>query len=203
MSHPFFSAEPRFHHDLVEITESKYVKIDLRYCGSNNFMKRDLYQGFNQAFLHELAFVKFSRAVKILEAQFSDLNFLIYDALRPRSVQQLMYNFVYQTPMQNYVANPKLGSMHNFGMALDLTLQDKTGTVLDMGTDFDDFTELAQPKLERQLLASSKLSSKQVENRKTLRSIMEDSGFEQLPHEWWHYNALPVDKVRKEFIIIK
>ncbi len=207
MSHPFRTAESRFHKDLIEIKKSASVFIDLRYCGINNFMQKDLYRGFQNAFLHQVAYEKFLNALKFLEIESPHLSFRVFDALRPRSVQKIMYDYVTNTPMQEYVANPKLGSVHNFGMAIDLTLNHRLGTRIDrevdMGTEFDDFTELAQPQLEEKNLSLGKISEEQFKNRLLLRKIMEKAGFEQLPHEWWHFNALPAKHVREKFLIVE
>jgi len=118
-------------------------------------------------------------------------------------VQKRMHAFVANTKMENYVADPLKGSMHNFGMAIDLGIQTKLGKILDMGTEFDDFSDLAQPQLEEKLLATGQLTQVQVRNRRLLREVMETAGFEQLPHEWWHFNAMPAEKVRREFLIVE
>ena len=64
-----------------------------------------------------------------------------------------------------------------------------------MGTGFDDFRDLAQPKLEEKFLASGELTAEQLKNRLLLRSLLEGQGFKVLEHEWWHFNALPKDQV--------
>jgi D-alanyl-D-alanine dipeptidase len=182
------------------------VRLDLRYNGVKNFMQEDLYQGFNRAFLHKLAYDKFMQACVFLEQQDKNLCFVVFDALRPRSVQIKMYEFLRGTPMQQYVADPTLGSLHNFGMALDLTLAISSSNsfeLLDMGTEFDDFSELAQAQLESQLHSAGKLSLEQIHNRKCLREIMERAGFTQLPTEWWHFNAFPAEKVRQFYPIVE
>jgi D-alanyl-D-alanine dipeptidase len=72
-----------------------------------------------------------------------------------------------------------------------------------MGTGFDDFTGLAEPRRETQYLASGQLSQQQIGNRRILRSIMERAGFTQLPNEWWHYDALPKQEVRSRYRIVE
>lgn len=199
----FQHAEKRFGVDLMDLGQLSPVVVDLKYNGKENFMHEDLYQGFNKAYLHAHAFHKFMKACEVLQQIQPGWKFLILDALRPRHVQQKMYNFVRGTPYENYVANPNPGSMHNFGMALDLTLLDDSGKEVDMGTTFDDFTELAQPQLEIQLLKDQRLTRTQVDNRWILRSTMELAGFIQLPHEWWHYNALERDRVLGQYPIVE
>jgi D-alanyl-D-alanine dipeptidase len=80
---------------------------------------------------------------------------------------------------------------------------DADGKELDMGTAFDEFDLLSQPALEARFLKEGKLTSAQLANRKLLRQVMQDAGFMQLPLEWWHYDALPADVVRKQYQIIE
>lgn len=178
-----------------EIRVSAEVALDLKYATTDNFMNEDVYAGFNRCFLAPQAHDMFLKACEVLREDHPDLQFLIWDTLRPRSIQARFYDHLKGTPFQNYVAAPHPGSLHNFGMAMDLTLQTKQGTPLDMGTGFDDFRDLAQPKLEEQFLKSGELSPTQLENRLLLRTLLEDQGFTVLQHEWWHFNALPKDQV--------
>jgi zinc D-Ala-D-Ala dipeptidase len=200
---PFSTAKNRFGRDLIDVSSLKGVIIELRYNGTNNFMKEDLYQGFAQAYLHKLAFEKLQKAIANLTIERPRYSLLIFDALRPRSVQKKMRAFVAGSPYQEYVADPDKGSLHNFGMAVDLTIADENKKELDMGTPFDDFSDLAQPQLEENFLRDRSLSEQQYQNRLLLRRSMCEAGFEQLPHEWWHYNAFPADYVRGNFAIVE
>ena len=101
------------------------------------------------------------------------------------------------------MANPKGGSIHNFGFALDLSILDEYGKELDMGTPFDDFTPLAEPRLEQKFLKEGKLTELQIKNRRLLRNVMEQSGFITLPVEWWHFDALPAAEVRLHYQIVE
>jgi D-alanyl-D-alanine dipeptidase len=199
----FEHAKSRLGQDFISLERLEIVVIDLKYNGTENFMNQDLYSGFNQAYLHAHAYQKFLKACEFLKQIKPGWKFIIFDALRPRNVQRKMYDFVKDTPYRDYVADPEKGSMHNFGMALDLSLLDENGDAVDMGTLFDDFSEKAQPKLEQALLKQKKLTQDQVDNRWILRSAMEFGGFIQLPHEWWHYNALDPDQVRGHFAIVE
>ena len=114
-----------------------------------------------------------------------------------------MWSLVKQTPQQPYVANPDKGSLHNFGFAIDLSLIDSSGNPLDMGTAFDFFGPLAEPRKENDFLKQGKLSSEQVRNRQILRSIMQEAGFVQLPIEWWHFDALPRQEVQDHYRIVE
>lgn len=184
------------HPDFEDVTALPNVKVDLRYGTKQNILGRDVYGGFQRALLHRIAAEKFRAASSLLREKHPGLFFLIFDALRPQAAQLAFWDLVKDTPQRIYFANPEVGSVHSFGFALDLGLCDASGRELDMGTGFDDLTDLAQPKLEEEFLKTGELSQKQLANRKILRGVMEEAGFIQLPHEWWHYDALPGAEVR-------
>ncbi len=179
------------------------VVVDLRYASTNNFMKKNVYGDFKETFLHEKAFGMLKAASEELDRRRPGYKLIVFDALRPRSVQRVLYSFVVGTPEEKYVANPDKGGMHNYGFAVDLSIVDEQGNELDMGTPFDDFTDLSQPQLEEKFLKAGKISEKQVANRKLLREVMEKQGYKVLPHEWWHFDALPGDQVRKNYKIVE
>ncbi len=189
--------------DYVELKNSDAIALDLRYATANNFTGKNLYGVFNRAFLHKIAADKLAHAAANLKAAQPKYRLLILDALRPRSVQYLLWEKVRGTDQQKYVANPKGGSIHNFGFAVDITIVDASGKELDMGTAFDDFTPLAQPVLEEQFLKSGRLTQQQIQNRHLLRKVMEDAGFIQLPLEWWHFEALAKTEVKKNYFIVE
>lgn len=189
------------HPDFEDVSSLANVKVHLRYGTKQNLLNRDVYNGFQRALLHRIAAEKFRRACKLLGERHPALKFLIFDALRPQTAQREFWRLVQGTPQQPFFADPEKGSIHSFGFALDIGLADASGNALDMGTDFDDLTELAGPNHEEKFLASGELSALQVKNRHSLRAVMEESGFLQLPHEWWHYDALPADEVRQRFRI--
>ena len=177
--------------NFTEIKTSSEVVLDLKYSTTDNFMNKDVYGRFTRCFLAPVAAKMFAEACAELKAKHRHLQFHIWDTLRPRSIQAQFYKHLEGTPFQNYVAAPEPGSLHNFGMAIDLTLQTKDGKLLDMGTGFDDFRDLAQPKLEPHFLKSGELTKEQHKNRLLLRQLLENQGFKVLEHEWWHFNALP------------
>lgn len=189
--------------DFREITAADGVVIDLRYAGTDNFTGQNLYGPFNRLFLHKRAADKLKAAVALLKHEHHGYKFIIYDGLRPRSVQYLLWGKVAGTPQEKYVADPKKGSIHNYGLAIDLSVVDEKGQELDMGTGFDSFTPLAEPQLEAQMVASGKLTQAQLDNRLILRRSMEAAGFKVLPEEWWHFDALPAELVRKQFTIVE
>lgn len=189
--------------NFVEIKASHEAVLDMKYATADNFMQTDVYGGFTRCFLSPVAAKMFAKSCEQLRASHRHLQFRIWDTLRPRSVQARFHQHLAGTPFQNYVAPPQPGSLHNFGMAMDLTLQTRDGELLDMGTDFDDFRDLAQPKLEQKFLQSGELTQEQLANRLLLRKLLEDQGFKVLEHEWWHFNALPKEQVYGHFPVLE
>ena len=191
------------HPDYVNLRELPATRIALKYGTTENFMGKNVYGDFPEPYLHRLAADKLRWAAELLQKRNPGLAFLILDALRPRSVQRLLWAHVKGTAEEGYVANTDRGSMHNYGCAIDLTLVDETGRELDMGTAFDTFHPLSQPKLEAEYLRSGELTQAHVDNRLILRNAMTEAGFIQLAHEWWHYDAFAGDEVRSRFQIIE
>jgi D-alanyl-D-alanine dipeptidase len=98
-----------------------------------------------------------------------------------------------------YLADPQRGSIHSFGMALDVTLLDEAGREFDMGTGFDDMTLLSHPALEARFLASGDLTAAQAANRQLLRDAMFQAGFVGINTEWWHFDCGDRNVVRQTF----
>ena len=189
--------------NFTELKNNSEIVLDMKYSTTDNFMNADVYGGFHRCFMAPVAAKMLLKACEELKAKHPDLQFHIWDTLRPRSIQAQFYDHLKGTPFQNYVAAPQPGSLHNFGMAIDLTLRTRDGELLDMGTGFDDFRDLAQPKLEKQFLASGELTEAQYQNRLLLRGLLESQGFKVLEHEWWHFNALPKEQVYGKFPILE
>lgn len=85
---------------------------------------------------------------------------------------------------------------------MDLTLAYSNGKPLDMGTDFDYFGNLAQPRLENENLRKGLLTKVQIKNRQLLRKVMQEAGFQMTSSEWWHFNFCSLKAARKKFKII-
>jgi D-alanyl-D-alanine dipeptidase len=169
---------------------SSNIIIDLRYADSNNIFGQAVYVGITGAWLHPDAAAKFMKACCILKEEYPQYSFVIYDAARPMSVQKLMWNLVRGTDKTRYVSNPaRGGGLHNYGMAVDVTLADSTGRPLDMGTPFDYFGREAWITGEDSLLRAGSISRQAYENRRMLRAIMRRAGFTTILYEWWHFNA--------------
>ena len=175
------------------------IRVDLRYAGANNFVGRDLYAPFDCAWLHVQAAEALERVVTWLAARRPDLTPLVLDALRPQRVQQQLWDALEGTGLRLYLADPVRGSIHSYGMALDLTLVDAHGCELDMGTGFDDMTELSHPALEEGFVRAGRLSDTQVANRRLLREAMLQAGFHGIQTEWWHFDCGDRALVRQTF----
>lgn len=190
--------------DFIEIQPSQTIAIDLKYATFDNFMGSNVYGEFRKAYLHREAFEKLMVAAAELEKQRPGHKLLILDALRPRSIQRVLWSKVVGTPSEKYVANPDgRGSMHNYGMAVDLTIIDADGRWLDMGAGFDDFREISQPSLEENFLRSGDLTRNQIANRELLRHCMFKAGFFGIGSEWWHFNAITRENLANGYTIIE
>lgn len=167
-------------HILTPISLSKnQIKTDWRYASTNNFTGKKLYKN-PIALLAGPAAAALEKACTLFNTK--GLGVVIFDAYRPYSTTKAMWKIV---PDERYAANPAKGSGHNRGLAIDLTLYDlKSGERLDMGTDFDHFSDTAHHSFKN-------LPLKVLENRAMLRTIMEEAGFKALETEWWHYSLPP------------
>jgi zinc D-Ala-D-Ala dipeptidase len=189
--------------DFEDLTSLPQVKVDLRYGTTNNLLGRDVYGGFQKVLLHREAAKKFRKAAELLGQRAPELHFVVFDALRPQAAQIQFWDIVKGTPQQPYFADPAKGSIHSFGFAIDLGLLDAAGRELPMGTEFDDLSPLAEPRREEDFLKEGKLTAHHLKNRRLLRSIMEEAGFLSIPHEWWHFDALPPAEVRARFKLVE
>lgn len=184
---------------MVEITHLKGVRMDLRYATFENVTGHDLYCGVQRAFVHKDAAAKLRKAIKIMQREMPGSMLVIFDASRPLYAQEALRRTVRGTPYSAYVSSPGKGGMHNFGLALDLSITDSTGALLDMGTDFDSFERCAGEEGEAEALKSGRLTQLQVDNRNKLRKIMRGAGWVPLGSEWWHFNAFPSKYVRENY----
>jgi len=162
--------------DLHQLIPS--LVLDLRYAGTNNFMKRRMYPpGTTHTYLRKTAAAALASVQSQLNVDGYGLK--IFDAYRPYSVTVQFWELVHD---DRYVADPHQGSGHNRGIAVDLTLVDlHTGQELEMPTGFDNFTDSAHQDF-------AALSAKVLQNRQKLRSVMEKNGFLAFATEWWHFS---------------
>ena len=160
---------------LIPISASDYgVDIWLAYATEHNFTGRPIYR-HARCHLHADAADALRRAVDL--ARPLGYRLKIFDAFRPSEAQWVMWN---HTPDPEFLADPRRGSPHSRGVAVDLTLLDGAGDELDMGTGFDAFTPLSHH-------ASLAVSPAAQANRLTLLGIMTAAGWDFYRNEWWHY----------------
>jgi D-alanyl-D-alanine dipeptidase len=176
------------------------IRVDLRYASRDNFVGVDLYAPFDCAWLHREGAQRLEAAVEALSRRAPALELVVLDALRPQRVQERLWKQLEGTGLEIYLAPPERGSIHSFGMAVDITLAAREGAELDMGTPFDDLTELSHPVFEEQFLASGRLSAQQVANRRLLREVMESNGWQGISREWWHFDGGDRQRIRDGFV---
>ncbi len=154
---------------------------DMKYATADNFLKDKVYP-CDECFLR----VKTVKALLAANKSFLNKGFRIklYDCYRPKSIQKKMWKIV---PDANFVANPKKGSIHNRGGAVDISLVDSLGIEVNMGTKFDFFGKEASHNFQN-------LSPEILSNRKFLKEIMLQNNFKSFDSEWWHYNLTGSNK---------
>ena len=162
---------------LLKSLSSDFV-FDTKYATPDNFLKQAVYE-CGECYLRK----KTAEALVKANEEFKTLGYRIklFDCYRPLEVQKKMWKIL---PGTHYVANPAKGSKHNRGAAVDLTLVDKDGNELDMGTPFDFFGEKAHH-------TCTTLPKKVLENRKLLKDILNKYNFKSIYSEWWHYEYRP------------
>jgi D-alanyl-D-alanine dipeptidase len=167
------------------------IRVNLKYSSSDNFLCMDMYGDFNKCYLQPDVAQKLHAAQSVLKKKFPYYSLIVFDAARPRAVQAKMWDTIAvpRSERSKYVSNPKNGSLHNFGAAVDLSIIDENGIELDMGTPYDYFGELAYPREEERLLKEGKLTYVQSLNRDVLRDVMLQAGFAGITTEWWHFNS--------------
>jgi len=156
-------------------TKSHDVAIDIKYATTDNFTGKPIYARPGCYLLDE-AEVLFRRAIDLARVQ--GWHFLVFDAFRPSEAQFKMWA---HTPDPDFLADPKRGSPHSRGVAIDLTLvETASGEILDMGTGFDAFTPLS-------FHGNTEISQQAQENRYRLLGLMTAAGWDCYLNEWWHY----------------
>ena len=165
--------------DLVELVKLEpAIKLDIRYAGTNNFLGKPVYKEA-RAFLQRPAAEAVVRAHRALRPHGYGL--LIHDGYRPWAITKLFWDMT-SGKQREFVADPKSGSKHNRGAAVDLTMYDlNTGAAVQMPGDYDEMTERSHPDYTGG-------SADARARRDLLRTVMEAEGFTVEPNEWWHYN---------------
>jgi zinc D-Ala-D-Ala dipeptidase len=189
--------------DISEIDSS--ISIDLKYATEDNFMGRNMYGHADRAY----APAKIARALIIAQNEIksldSSLSLILFDAARPRSVQRYMWenSGLIQSAKSKFIANPASVSMHNMGLAVDVSIVHDSGEMLDMGTGFDHAGELAYPFMEEYFAEIGALGHNHVNNREILRSAMSAAGFNSNKYEWWHFSMYSKSEAIARYHIIE
>ncbi len=159
--------------DILDLDTS--IQVDMKYATTDNFVKEKMYE-CGRCLLRPDAAKAVAKAHIYLQGKGYGLKML--DCYRPRPIQQKLWDKV---PNPTYVTNPAKGSMHNRGLAVDLTLVDENGKELEMGTPFDFFGPKAHTFF-------ADLPDDVLANRKLLRETLKKFGFKHITSEWWHYS---------------
>ena len=199
MTHTLASEDIATCPDFRHLSSISGITVDLRYASPHNFVGRDLYSPYDCAWLHRDAAAALEQVVRYLAQRCPGYTVLVLDAVRPQRVQEQLWAALEGTGLREYLADPVRGSIHSFGMALDLTLLDASGAELDMGTGFDDLTERSQPGLEQLMLARREITQQHIDNRQLLRNAMGQAGFKGISSEWWHYDYGNRELVRRTY----
>ena len=185
---------------LVDVqTLDEDIEVLLMYATDDNFIGQNMYGTLRKAYFRPHFAKKIAEAQRLLRKHHPDYSLLIYDAARPISVQRRMRKAVEGTPLTAYVADGARGGRHNYGVAVDLTIIDGNGQILDMGAPFDHFgpeawigtdknTTLESYKTYvEQQRKSGVISDEAARNRTLLLEIMDAVGLRPYAKEWWHY----------------
>ena len=177
------------------------IQVRLMYARPDNFTGVLLYtDGLNKAYLQPQAAAAVVRAQAELRRLAPGFNLLIKDAARPMSVQRRMFRAVSGTPKANYVANPaKGGGLHNYGLAVDITIVDPAGNEISMGTPVDHLGREANIDAGESLVSRGIISETERQNRLLLRRVMTAAGFHTIRTEWWHFDFVNKAQARASY----
>lgn len=160
---------------LVEITPQAHdIALEIAYATPRNFTGKAVYAR-PLCYLHPDAAERLDKAITLARAL--GLRLKIFDAFRPSEAQWVLWN---HTPDPDFLADPRRGSPHSRGVAIDLTLLGSDGRALEMGTGFDDFTPLSHH-------GSTAIPAAAQRNRFLLLGLMSAAGWDFYGNEWWHY----------------
>ncbi len=169
-------AKPERDDDLIDVqTVIPDAVLDIRYATADNFTGTQLYP-VAHCKLRRAVVARLAKAAKALRDK--DRRLLLWDCYRPLSIQRALWKRVHDP---KYVADPKTGSKHNRGAAVDVAVVDKDGKAVTLPTKFDEFSVAAH--------RDHALEGDAGAEARTLEKAMADAGFVPLPTEWWHFDA--------------
>lgn len=178
---------------------------ELKYASNDNFMHRQLYDTLDKPYIQIAIARKLAKCQLYLTSIYQDYHLMVYDALRPLSVQWQMWNALDTIPVNErvkFVSNPANGSVHNYGAAVDITICSASKKPLDMGAGYDDIRKIAYPSLENEFLKTGELTKTHIANRQLLRNVMHQQNFRNIPTEWWHFNAGARSTIKRNYNIV-
>ena len=191
---------------LVDIAQvDTLILVDLKYASNDNFMNMNMYGCLKKAYLQPDIAQRLVLCQNWLNEQRPGYRIIVYDAARPQQIQKIMWDSLHLPIHEKvkFLSNPAFGSLHNFGAAVDVSIVDDKGNVLDMGAPFDHIGEEAHPVMEWQMLQSGTLTPLHIENRNLLRSVMRKGGFWGIQTEWWHFNAMTREVAAAKYTLIR
>lgn len=165
------------HPGWMEFSSNEYYHLDIRYATKNNFVREKMYE-CGKCFLRK----DVGEALQKIAASLIQIDhkLVLFDCYRPKPIQQKLWDKV---PNASYVTPPSKGSMHNRGVAIDLSIMGADGKYLDMGTEYDFFgVEAHTDNFDH--------PKHVLKNRKLLNDLMVKYGFKGIRTEWWHFSFL-------------
>ena len=172
------------------------ILVSLMYARSDNFTGKLLYNDLREAYLHKDAIAPLLKAQRLLHEVHPDYNLIIFDAARPMHVQQQMWDVVKGTRQQIYVSNPaRGGGLHNYGLAVDISIVNTQGDTIPMGTKVDHLGREAHTDY-------TAISPEALQNRRLLIHVMREASFRSLPTEWWHFSLVSRNEARQKYKVI-
>lgn len=185
-------------------TLDKSIVVSLMYARPDNFTGEVLYTDLRKAYLHPLAAKALARAQAKLQELRPDLRLIVFDAARPMRIQRQMWDKVKHTPKYFYVSNPAHGGgLHNYGLAVDISLCTVAGDTIAMGTPIDHMSSASHIDREDALVATHRITKAAQQNRQLLRKVMQHAGFKPLRTEWWHFNFRTRAQAKQYFKVIE
>ncbi len=181
------------------------IKVDIKYATSNNFTGKILYMEDVGVYTEPTLAQAIAQAQNTLKAINNNLSLVIFDAARPISVQKEMFELVRGTVNERFIANPYgefAGGFHNYGMAIDVAIVDSNGKMLDFGTGYDSFEDIAHSGGEAELVKKGLLSIEAYKNRQLLYYVMGKHGMLPYAYEWWHFQLQYEESAKSNFRLL-
>lgn len=181
------------------------IKADIKYATTDNFIGKVLYTENVGAYAEPTLAQAVAQAQNTLKSINTDLSLVIFDAARPISVQKEMFELVKGTANERFIANPYgefAGGFHNYGMAVDVAIIDGDEKMLDFGTGYDSFEDIAHSGGEAELVKKGLLTINAYKNRQLLYYIMGEHGMLPYAYEWWHFQLQYEESSKSNFKLL-